>query len=297
MRLRSLNALRVFDVVASLSSFSGAASQLSMSQGAVSYRIKQLEGELGFDLFDRHGQTIKLTDAGVEFRSVTSRVLREIDDATVRLRRLGRRELIVGVSTYFGSRWLLPRLTQFTTAFPDIVLRIQPTEGGSLLLGGDIDLAVVWGSCEEFEAKHELLFGSTVSPMCGSELGKAISKSGLGKDLKDLTLIHEDETGEAWRRWLDEAGLSDRAARRGPIIPDANMRVQAIIDNQGLALFDELVRSEIDRGLLVVPNAPTLSGYGYYLVANGSGSDRGQVAAMLTWLKQQASADQLNQRS
>jgi DNA-binding transcriptional LysR family regulator len=289
MRLRSLNALRVFDVVASLLSFTGAAARLSMSQGAVSYRIRQLEAELGFDLFDRTGQSVRLTEAGVEFRAVTSRVLGEIDDTTIRLRRRGRRELILGASTYFGSRWLLPRLMQFTTTFPDIVLRLQPLAGGSLLMGTDVDVSVVWGSHEQFEGKYDLLLESTVTPMCGGGLAKMIAKAGLRNGLKDLTLIHEDETRDAWRKWLVQAGLNDRNARRGPIIPDPNMRVQAITDGQGLALFDELVSSEVERGLLVIPSPIRLRGYGYYLSVSDSTANRQQISAITTWLKQQAS--------
>jgi DNA-binding transcriptional LysR family regulator len=290
MRVRSLNALRVFDVVASLSSFSGAAVQLSMSQGAVSYRIRQLETELGFELFNRRGKSVQLTQAGDEFRAVTSRVLGEIDDATIRLRRRGRRELILGVTTYFGSRWLLPRLMQFTTAFPDIVLRVQPMAGGRLPLGSDVDVAVVWGSCEQLQGDHELLLESNVTPMCGAELGKSITQVGLRDGLRDLTLIHDDETRDAWRRWLVQAGLNDRQARRGPIIPDANMRVQAIIDGQGLALFDELVSTEVERGQLVIPSPITLAGFGYFLIVSESTANRETSSTMLAWLKQQAGA-------
>jgi DNA-binding transcriptional LysR family regulator len=112
---------------------------------------------------------------------------------------------------------------------------------------------------------------------------------GLRDGLKDLTLIHEDETHDAWRKWLAKAGLNDRDARRGTIIPDPNMRVQAIIDGQGLALFDELVSSEIERGLLVIPSPIRLSGFGYYLGVSKPATSRQQISAILTWLKQQAS--------
>ena len=96
-------------------------------------------------------------------------------------------------------------------------------------------------------------------------------------------------THDAWRRWLNAAGLSDRRARRGPIIPDANMRVQAVIDEQGIALFDELVSDELHRGLLVAPSDVLLGGFGYYLAISDSRADRKEVAGLLKWLNNEVS--------
>jgi len=170
MPLRSLNALRVFEMVATHLSFSEAARRLAMSQGAVSYRIKQLELELGLLLFERNGSSIRLTPAGNEFRHTTRRVLQELDDAARSLRRRAAREVVIGVSTYFGSRWLSPRLIRFLTRHPDIVLRLQPTIGDSALLNSSVDVAVVWGSQDRFQSKHRCLFESTVTPMVGPAL-------------------------------------------------------------------------------------------------------------------------------
>jgi DNA-binding transcriptional LysR family regulator len=289
MSIRSLNALRVFDVVASLMSFSGAARQLTMSQGAVSYRIKQLEAELGLTLFDRAGSSIKLTEAGEEFRRTTRRVLDEIDYAARFLRRRATPEVVVGVSTYFGSRWLSPRLIRFLTKHPDVVLRLQPTFGDSALTSADVDAAIVWGSHDRFKGRYKLLFESTVTPMTGPKLAKTISVAGMRGGLKGVPLIHDDETHDAWRRWLNAAGLSDRRARPGPIIPDANMRAQAVIDEQGIALFDELVSDELRRGLLVAPSDVLLGGFGYYLVISDSRGDRKEVAGLLNWLDEEVS--------
>jgi DNA-binding transcriptional LysR family regulator len=288
MALRSLNSLRVFDLVAALRSFSGAAERLALSQGAVSYRIKQLEDELGFGLFDRAEQPIKLTDAGAAFHLVTRRVLDEIDAAARLLQHRQTSHLTVGVSTYFGSRWLSPRLMRFVARYPDIVLRLQPTIGGADLARADVDIAIVWGTHEDLQSSHELLLRSAVTPMCGPVLAQSIAAR-LQDGLRGLMLIHEDETHDAWRKWLGLARLSDRHARRGPIVPDSNMRVQAVIDNQGLALFDELVSDELERGQLVAPSTVTLGGFGYYLVVDNPGALRAPVATFLDWLREEAS--------
>jgi DNA-binding transcriptional LysR family regulator len=288
MQIRSLNALRVFEAVVPLLNFSRAAANLSMSQGAVSYQIKRLEDELGFKLFERRGRSVRLTEAGADFYVIASRVLSEIDDAAMRLRRRDQAELVVGVSTYFGSRWLSPRLMRFISKYPQVTLRLQAMVAQTQLTGTGVDIAVVWGSSEQLAPEYELLLRSRVTPMCGRLVAKGLSKKHFAKLLGRQTLIHDDETRDAWQRWLNHAGLSDVHGLQGPIIPDPNMRVQAVIDDQGIALFDELVSNELSNGLLLTPHPVWLDGYGYHIVIADDRSRRKDVAALLDWLRAEA---------
>lgn len=288
MPVRSLNALRVFEVVARNLSFSRAAEHLSMSQGAVSYQIRRLEDELGFELFDRSGRAVRMTEAGLEFKVVATRVLAEIDETAMLLRRREQRELVIGVSTYFGSRWLSPRLMRFIVSHPNIILRFQAMVGQIELAGTGVDVAVVWGSKEHFAAGHELLLESNVTPMCGRQVAETLTNKSLDDWLSGLTLIHDDETRDAWQKWLSLAGLSDKHGRRGPLIPDPNMRVQAVIDGQGLALFDDLVGADVRSGSLVVPTNIELGGYGYFLSVSPYSAHRQDVAALLEWLRRES---------
>jgi len=84
--------------------------------------------------------------------------------------------------------------------------------------------------------------------------------------------------------------VSDRGARPGPIIPDANMRVQAIIDEQGIALFDELVSDEVSRCRLVRPSNVTLDGFGYYVITGDEtlSSERTEARELVDWLFEEA---------
>jgi LysR family glycine cleavage system transcriptional activator len=67
------------------------------------------------------------------------------------------------------------------------------------------------------------------------------------------------------------------------------MRAQAVIDEQGIALFDELVSDELRRGLLVAPSDVLLGGFGYYLVISDSRGDRKEVVGLLNWLDEEVS--------
>lgn len=289
MQIRSLNALRVFDVVARLLSFSKAAQNLAMSQGAVSYRILRLEDELGFALFDRSARSVRLTAEGVELHLAVARLLHELDEVASRVRRRQRSELVLGVSTYFGSRWLSPRLMRFMLKHPEVKLRLQPMVAQPNLKDTDVDVAVVWGSHDTLGGDNELLLESSVTPMCGAAIEPQTEDRRDIDWLLNMTLIHEDETRDAWQKWLSYAGLNDQNARQGPVIPDPNMRVQALIDGQGLALLDELVSNEINQGLLVAPSNVSLSGFGYYIVVNEQSKGHPKVGALISWMQSEAS--------
>ena len=124
--------------------------------------------------------------------------------------------------------------------------------------------------------------------MCGRLVAETLTHKSLNDWLSGLTLIHDDETRDAWQKWLSLAGLSDRHGRRGPLIPDPNLRVQAVVDNQGLALFDDLVSSEVRSGSLIVPTNIELGGYGYFLSVSPYSAHRQDVAALLEWLRRES---------
>jgi LysR family glycine cleavage system transcriptional activator/LysR family transcriptional regulator of beta-lactamase len=177
---------------------------------------------------------------------------------------------------------------RFISKYPKITLRFQAMVAQIQLAGTGVDVAVVWGSSEQLAADYEFLLQSRVTPMCGRLTAKALSKRTFGKQLGRQTLIHDDETRDAWQRWLNHAGLSDIHGLQGPIIPDPNMRVQAVVDDQGIALFDDLVSDELSGGRLLTPHPVWLDGYGYHIVIAEDLGRRKDVAALLDWLRAEA---------
>ena len=83
--------------------------------------------------------------------------------------------------------------------------------------------------------------------------------------MPDLPLLHDRDGSQAWIDWHAAAGLPYRAMRDGLVIPDPNVRVQAVIDGQGVALYDDLVAAELDAGRLTRISDVELADYGYHL--------------------------------
>ena len=140
-----LDSLRILDVVATKGGYSAAMEALYLSTGAISYRIKKLEAAIGFELFERNGNKITLTEKGFAVWRSSQRHLGALQQEIESLKENPKR-ITIGMTTYFASRWLAPRLMKFTSAYPEISLRIQPTQGLVDPTTEDIDILVRWGN-------------------------------------------------------------------------------------------------------------------------------------------------------
>src|SRR5882724_1912162 len=125
-RLPSLNALKAFEASARHESFTRAAEELSVTQGAVSQQVKALEAELGVKLFNRERQRLVITEAGRGYLEVVRDALDRIAAGTERLlQRQSAGSLTVSTSPNFASKWLVHRLGRFGEAHPGIDLRVS----------------------------------------------------------------------------------------------------------------------------------------------------------------------------
>src|SRR3954454_2984455 len=140
-RLPSLNALRAFEAAARHESFTKAALDLFVTQGAVSHQVKALEEELGLKLFRREHQKLVLTDAGRFYLEAVRDAFDRISDATDRVvQQQNSGVLTVSVSPNFASKWLVPRLGTFVASHPEIDLRISATLHHVDFAREDVDL-------------------------------------------------------------------------------------------------------------------------------------------------------------
>src|SRR3982074_3797709 len=127
-RLPSLNALKAFEAAARHESFTRAAEELCVTQGAVSHHVKALEVDLGFKLFNRERQRLVITDAGREYLNVIRDAFDRIAVGTERIvQRQNSGVLTVSTSPDFAAKWLVYRLGRFAEAHPGIDLRVSAT--------------------------------------------------------------------------------------------------------------------------------------------------------------------------
>ncbi|MEO9877387.1 MAG: LysR substrate-binding domain-containing protein [Anderseniella sp.] len=286
MRFRHFDNLRVFNIVAQHGSFSSAAEQLHLTKGAVSHQIRQLEAELEFDLFKRLPRGISLTPKGQELLVATQSAFGSLEKKIGELRQSNSRTLTIGVTTYFASRWLSPRLMDFMRAHPDIRLRVQPMIDLHNLRAEGVDLAIRWGNGSWNDVEIEKLFSCPAWPCGDVNALSQVRDMGLEAAFENFTLLRDRQDSTAWSQWFEVAGLPYLGQTDTLIIPDPNVRVQAVIDGQGVALNDMLVDAEIQAGTLHRLSDADLSDFGYYLAYPSDAISNPDVGAFAGWLKQ-----------
>ncbi len=290
MRFRNYDNLRSFIVVARHLNMGTAAQELNLTKGAISYQVQQLEVELGFDVFSRSKRNLGLTEKGSDLLQVSRALFDNVEREIVDLRQQNSARITIGMATYFASRWLSPRLMHFITAHPDIGLRIQPLIDLLNLRANELDLAVRWGKgdWDDKEFELELIFPCPAMLTASHAIGHQISADGLASVLKRQPLLHDRDGSEAWMDWFAAADIEWLPGSDDLVIPDPNVRVQAVIDGQGIALYDHLVDDEVAAGRLYQYEPIRLNEYGYYLVYPRALDADSAIMIFRDWIMQQA---------
>ena len=290
-RLPPLKALRAFEAAARLGSFTAAAKELSLTQGAISYQVKRLESSLELPLFHRKVRQVTLTSAGQRLSRTAHRLLRELEDEihSIAPRQQALR-LTVSVSTFFVTRWLSQRLGRFLNDQPRLTLRLQHSVNDPEFSVEEVDLAIRWGTGDWPGVESELLIPSPMMVLCAPQLLKGENSLNKLDDLHRQTFLHDQASNDGWREWLALAGLHDLGEGSGPVIIDPNVRVQSAIDGHGLVMANRLLQEDIDRGLLVEPFDIRLDGYGFYLTYAPQAKRRKAFQLFRNWLIEEARA-------
>jgi DNA-binding transcriptional LysR family regulator len=288
MRFRSYDNLRLFDVVARNLSFTSAAKELNLTKGAVSYQINRLENELGFRVFTRQHRSIALTEKGKRLWNVSRVAFQNLEREIAELQTKDQARITIGMSTYFASRWLSPRLMNFMADHPRIGLRLQPLIDLIDLRTQQIDMAIRWGKGGWTDMEVELLFLCPAKPTAGATIANRIHDTNIEVALPSLTLLHDREGSEAWVDWHKAAGVPYRSMRDDLVIPDPNVRVQAVIDGQGVALNDSLVAAELSAGQLFQISPIELNDYGYHLAYPPDALENPALKAFGEWIMTEA---------
>ncbi len=290
-RLPSLSALRAFEAAARLSSFTKAATELHVTQAAVSHQVRALEDQLGVRLFERTTRHLALTPAGRQLLPAASEAFEGLARAVAGI---GRGEQLLAITTTpsFGANWLAPRLGRFAEHHPTIELSIRHAKAVLDLGQEGLDLAIRWGKGGWPGVEAELIGPSALTVVGAPAYVKRL-KLKAPVDVARATLLH-DETHEEWSEWLIVAGLDPALARRGVVFDDENAMIQAAIGGQGLALEPRSVAAGfIAEGRLATPFDLSLAeGYGFYLVYEREALKRPKVAAFRQFLLEEAARDQ-----
>jgi LysR family transcriptional regulator, glycine cleavage system transcriptional activator len=232
-RLPQLNALKSFEAAARHESFTRAAEELFVTQGAVSHQVKALEKELGIKLFLRDRQRLVLTGAGRDYLVVVRDALDRIAMGTERLlQRQSSGTLTVSTSPDFAAKWLVHRLGRFAEAHPGIDLRVLATMHHVDFAREDVDVAVRHGHGHWPGLHATRLCAERLFAVCSPELAAELRTP---SDVLKCPLLHLDDS-RAWSEWLDAAGVAGADAAHGLVLNRASMLIDAAVDGHGIAL-------------------------------------------------------------
>ena len=274
-QLPSLKALRAFESAARHNSFSKAAEELALTQGAISYQIKQLEQGLGTLMFQRKTRQIVLTEAGQQLYQSVHRLFVELQsDLNQIVPKASTDRLTIGVSTYFVTRWLSPKLGGFINKYPNVKVLLQHTVNNPDFDIDDVDVAIHWGDDNCVGCQAELLLDLPMIAVCAPTVLKDNRYPLDPKCILDYPLLQDQTMMNRWPEWFRAAGLEVPESFDSASIIDPNVRVQSAIDGHGIVLANPLLKPDIDSGSLVEPFNVRLSGYGYYLLYKQTGNEK-----------------------
>ena len=297
-RLPSLNALKAFEAAARHGSFTKAAEELHVTQGAVSHQVKALELELGLKLFRRERQRLFIADAGKSYLEVVRDAFDRLSFGTENLlQRQSAGVLTVTVSPNFAAKWLVHRLGRFAEAHPGIDLRVSAGVHHVDFAREDIDLGIRHGD-GQWPGLHVMrLCVEELFPVCSPKLARGRRRLRAPADLKRHTLLHVDDRRD-WDRWLAEADVAADPAR-GLVFNQASLAIDAAIGGQGVALArTALAAWDLLAGRLVRPFALALEvPYAYWIVCPKTTAGLPKICAFRDWLLTEAAEELQRLRS
>ena len=292
-RLPSLTGLRAFEAAGRHLSFTRAATELHVSQAAVSHAIKSLEEQLGVRLFRRGPRGLLLTEQGQSFLPPVRDAFRRLEAATETLiAQDASGALTVSVLPSFAARWLVPRLSRFRDRHPEIDVLVSAHDAPINFDRDNVDVALRYGAGDYTGVVVEPFLTEEIFPVVSPVLRARPPGLRRPEDLAHYTLLHDDlEPG--WPAWLLRAGLTHIDPRRGPAFSDSSMLLQAAVDGQGVALGrSALARDDLKAGRLVRPFHLSLPAqFSYFVLYPPHTARRAKVIAFRDWLMDEAAAD------
>jgi len=295
--LPALDLLVGFEAAARHLSFTRAGEELFLTQSAVSRQIKELEGQLGVELFQRRHRALALTDAGKSFYASAAQVLTTMRAATDQLRvQAGKKGLSVTTTNSFAALWLIPRLAGFTRTHPGIDVRIMADTRVQDLERDGLDLAIRHGPASLAGSNAVRLMGERVFPVCSPRLLK--DKSRPLREPQDLRyhclLQYDDPEGRHpwlhWKTWLEVERIADLRPAGTLSFSGYEQIIPAAIAGHGVALGrSPLVKNLVASGELVAPFKSSADpARAYYAVVSKTAERRPEVSEFVAWLKQEA---------
>lgn len=304
MRLLSqvnLNSLKIVESAARHRNFTRAGEEQFITASAVSQRVKSLEDQLRFKIFQRGGNAVSLTPEGETYVSRVREALERIVAASMEATGQSQAHVLkISVLPTFAARWLFPRLPLFQRQYPEIEMRVSTSYATNEFATSEFDLEIRYGDGSFPDLAAHLLFKEDLTPVCSRKLfheilgDKPLSKV-TPDDLRYFTLLHSDTCTQNWQSWLGFAGASSVLGEAKSIYFDScMMSYEAANAGMGFAVANRAyMASDIRAERLVAPFAVHHTNTaGWYFVSPVTALYARKVDLFKQWIMAEAALTQ-----
>jgi len=290
-KIPSTLALSAFESASRHQSFTKAADELAVTQGAICRQIAALEDFLGVKLFRRTRRGVTLTEAGIDYsRKVTAR-LDEVERDTLEImaKRGQGGSLELAVVPTFATKWLLPRLSQFARQHPAITINFTAQTRPFLFDDTTLDAAIYAGEASWPGNEGFFLMREQLVAVCSPALiapRRTLDRADWGRH----TLLQLSTRPYAWRDWFASYEMQVEGDMTGPRFELFSMVVEAAIHGMGIALVPRfLVDEELQRGVLLEAGKHKFfSDRSYYLTYPEKKAENAALTLFREWLQAEA---------
>ncbi len=264
-----------------------AADELSVTPGAISRQVQQLERSLKVPLFQGSKNKPELTPAGLALLPVLTAALDQIEAGVRAVRNAGASgTLDVSCFSTFTVKWLIPRLFDFHAHYPEIDIRLQATGTGPSDERSLCDVAITVGALPlQASEQTTVLFAEHLGVVLAPSLAKRAPMR-TPRDLNTATLLQTQTRQNAWPMWAQAAGC-DTPTANGPAFEHYYFTLQAAAGGLGVAVAPwHLVADDVQAGRLLAPFGFCESGLHYQAHHGTPPSTKGRL--FCEWLRAQA---------
>ena len=250
-----------------------------------------LERHLGLDLFARHHRGVRLNRDGTEYLAHVQRILDEVHGVTERLVTRGRsRRLKIVCIEVLAEKWLMPRLSDFKEAHPDIVIGLHTEHREIDPVRQDVDIWITYGHAVAPGLVREPLIAETLLAVCSPALLQERDAPETPGELASWPLLYDFEWADDWTHWFAHHGVPPPDLSLASGFRLYSMLVQAAVTGMGAAVgHAAMIAEELGSGRLVpLFEEPVTAPSRYVLVTTTGSRQRAEVMAFRDWIVGQA---------
>lgn len=287
--LPPLNSLKAFEAAMRHMSFTKAAEELYVTQGAISKQVKLLEEQLGVTLFKRFPKQLIATDEAKIYYTNIASALDSIDVATNLIcgKKTQSNTFIIDILPSLSMYWLIPHIKDFKDKHPDLDVHIVTGNGFTIDFASlNADVAIRSNDTLFPAVENERLMGEKMLLLCSPAL---IDSSNFKlEDIQSHTLLEHTGRPYTWKDWMQSVDLPYDRTKNMLTFEHFFMIIEAAVQGLGFALIPHfLAEGEIRKGRLINPlNIEYETNYSYYLLYPKQNRKLEKVRVFNNWLKE-----------